>query len=88
MTTTSTPARARRQLPAVGSQLFLLLLTLGFLAPVAWAILSAFKPAIEIILCTLVALVGQSCEFRGMSIGFAMRSILYVFWSISRHKDR
>jgi len=46
---TSTPVRARRQLPAVGSQLFLLLLTLGFLAPVAWAILSAFKPAIEII---------------------------------------
>jgi multiple sugar transport system permease protein len=55
MTTTSnpvrtpTPNRVRRPLPAVGSQLFLLLLTLGFLAPVAWAILSAFKPAIDII---------------------------------------
>lgn len=46
-TTTARPRRRAR--PAVGSQLFLLLLTLAFLSPVAWAILSAFKPAIDII---------------------------------------
>lgn len=47
---TDTPrTHARRPLPAIGSQLFLVLLTLGFLAPVAWAILSAFKPAADII---------------------------------------
>lgn len=49
MTTTPTARRSRRPLPAIGTQAFLLLLTLGFLAPVAWAILSAFKPAIDII---------------------------------------
>lgn len=38
-----------RRLPAIGSQFFLLLLTAAFLAPVAWAILSAFKPANDII---------------------------------------
>jgi multiple sugar transport system permease protein len=43
------PRLARRALPAVGSQLFLGLLTLGFLAPVVWAIVSAFKPANDII---------------------------------------
>ena len=46
--------RRRFALPAVGSQLFLVLLTLGFLAPVAWAVLSAFKPAIDIIRYPLV----------------------------------
>jgi multiple sugar transport system permease protein len=46
---TTTPKRIRRPLPAIGSQAFLVLLALGFLAPVAWAILSAFKPAIDII---------------------------------------
>lgn len=49
MSTTPTPRRSRRPLPAIGTQAFLLLLTLGFLAPVAWAITSAFKPAIDII---------------------------------------
>ena len=44
---------ARRR-PAVGSQLFLVLLTLAFLAPVAWALLSAFKPANDIIRAPLV----------------------------------
>lgn len=48
MTPLQTPRR-RFALPAIGSQLFLVLLTLGFLAPVAWAVLSAFKPAIDII---------------------------------------
>jgi ABC-type glycerol-3-phosphate transport system permease component len=33
----------------VASQAFLLLLTVAFLAPVAWAVLSAFKPANDII---------------------------------------
>jgi ABC-type glycerol-3-phosphate transport system permease component len=33
----------------LGSQAFLLLLTLAFLAPVGWAVVSAFKPAVEII---------------------------------------
>ncbi len=39
----------RRERPAIGSQLFLVLLTVAFLAPVAWAVLSAFKPANDII---------------------------------------
>jgi len=48
--TTTTPTRTpRRALPAIGSQALLGLLTLGFLAPVAWAIVSAFKPANDII---------------------------------------
>lgn len=34
---------------AVASHLFLVLLTIGFLAPVVWALLSAFKPANDII---------------------------------------
>ncbi len=53
MTAPQTPSR-RRALPEIGTQLFLLLLTLGFLAPVAWALLSAFKPAIDIIRNPLV----------------------------------
>jgi multiple sugar transport system permease protein len=48
------PAQLRpattRTLPAtLGSQAFLLLLALAFLAPVAWALVSAFKPATQII---------------------------------------
>ncbi|MCU1558583.1 MAG: carbohydrate transporter permease [Microbacteriaceae bacterium] len=52
MTTTSIPLRSlarKRARPAIISQVFLLLLTLVFLAPVVWALLSAFKPANEII---------------------------------------
>ncbi|WP_248305671.1 carbohydrate ABC transporter permease [Agromyces sp. H66] len=41
--------RPRRELPQFGSQVLLMLLTLAFLAPVAWAVVSAFKPAVEII---------------------------------------
>jgi multiple sugar transport system permease protein len=44
--------RARRQgrgRPQIASQLFLGLLTLAFLAPVAWAVASSFKPAVDII---------------------------------------
>jgi multiple sugar transport system permease protein len=39
----------RRSRPAIVSQTFLVLLTIGFLAPVAWALVSAFKPANDII---------------------------------------
>jgi ABC-type glycerol-3-phosphate transport system permease component len=42
------PRRARRRLH-VGSHAFLLILTVAFLAPVAWAIVSSFKPAADII---------------------------------------
>lgn len=42
--------RARRDLAgALGSQAFLLVLALAFLAPVVWALVSAFKPATQII---------------------------------------
>jgi multiple sugar transport system permease protein len=44
-----TAPSARRIRPAIGSQLFLVLLTVAFLSPVAWALLSAFKPANAII---------------------------------------
>lgn len=46
--TVSTPAGERSR-PRIGSHVFLVVLTLAFLAPVAWAILSAFKPANDII---------------------------------------
>lgn len=55
--TTLTPSRSRarrRLLPALGSQAFLLLLTIAFLAPVVWAIASSFKPANDIIRRPLV----------------------------------
>jgi ABC-type glycerol-3-phosphate transport system permease component len=46
----SAPAARRIQRrPLIGSNIFLLVLTVAFLAPVAWAILSAFKPAGDII---------------------------------------
>ncbi|MFD6447610.1 carbohydrate ABC transporter permease [Promicromonospora sp. NPDC060204] len=49
-TTTRPPRTSPRGLPAaVGSQAFLLLLALAFLAPVVWALVSAFKPATQII---------------------------------------
>ena len=44
-----TTASIRRERPPVGSYLFLGILTLAFLAPVVWALLSAFKPAPTII---------------------------------------
>ncbi|WP_378144545.1 carbohydrate ABC transporter permease [Cnuibacter sp. UC19_7] len=43
------PSRPRRSRPLVVQNLFLGLLTLAFLAPVAWALVSAFKPAADII---------------------------------------
>jgi ABC-type sugar transport system, permease component len=46
----STPVRRRTaRRPLVASNVFLLTLTVAFLAPVAWAIVSSFKPAAEII---------------------------------------
>ena len=46
--TISTQAGERRR-PRIGSHAFLIVLALAFLAPVAWAVLSAFKPANDII---------------------------------------
>ncbi|NEN07726.1 carbohydrate ABC transporter permease [Diaminobutyricibacter tongyongensis] len=48
-TVTLTAARRPRPRIRVGSHIFLLILTIAFLAPVAWAILSSFKPAADII---------------------------------------
>ncbi|HEV7183956.1 MAG TPA: carbohydrate ABC transporter permease [Leifsonia sp.] len=47
--TTEILTRPRKARPAIASQVFLVLLTIGFLAPVIWALLSAFKPAADII---------------------------------------
>ncbi|WP_345763028.1 carbohydrate ABC transporter permease [Diaminobutyricibacter sp. McL0608] len=41
--------RPRRSRPAIASHLFLLLLMAAFLAPVVWTLVSAFKPANDII---------------------------------------
>ena len=41
--------RSRRSRPAIASHLFLLLLMVAFLAPVVWTLVSAFKPANDII---------------------------------------
>ncbi|WP_448061712.1 carbohydrate ABC transporter permease [Cellulomonas hominis] len=52
MTTLPAPRAAlrnRRAAPAVATQVFLGVLALAFLAPVLWALLSAFKPAQQII---------------------------------------
>lgn len=49
-----TPVRHRRAPLRLGSHAFLLLLMIGFLAPVAWGVLSAFKPANDIIRAPLV----------------------------------
>ncbi|WP_295824028.1 carbohydrate ABC transporter permease [uncultured Microbacterium sp.] len=46
---TNEPRRSRRPHPAIASQTFLIVLLVAFLAPVAWALLSAFKPANDII---------------------------------------
>ncbi|MGW4399924.1 carbohydrate ABC transporter permease [Amycolatopsis nivea] len=49
MTTLDVRERRRSARPLLGSHAFLLVLTVALLAPVAWAILSSFKPAGEII---------------------------------------
>lgn len=48
-TTGSTMRTKRKQRPRVGTHAFLLILMVAFLAPVMWAIVSAFKPANDII---------------------------------------
>ncbi|MFF1573348.1 carbohydrate ABC transporter permease [Leifsonia sp. NPDC058292] len=51
-TTAPTPAPTTRRIsrrPLIGSNVFLMVLTVAFLAPVVWAVLSAFKPAGDII---------------------------------------
>ena len=47
MTTLTTPRKHGR--PAIGSQAFMVVLTLLFLSPVVWAVISSFKPAVDII---------------------------------------
>ncbi|WP_026932119.1 carbohydrate ABC transporter permease [Glycomyces tenuis] len=47
MTATAKPERRTR--PRIGSHVFLMLLLVAFLAPVAWALVSAFKPAGDIV---------------------------------------
>ncbi|MCX7521404.1 carbohydrate ABC transporter permease [Microbacterium sp. STN6] len=68
MTATAVPTRRAHRRPLVGSNVFLLILTLAFLAPVAWALVSAFKPAAEIISDPLgLDLRGLTLDnFRGM----------------------
>ncbi|MEY9852283.1 multiple sugar transport system permease protein [Leifsonia sp. EB41] len=57
--------RRRRSLH-LGSHVFLLVLTVAFLAPVAWAIVSSFKPAAEIIRDPLGFSGFTLDNFRGM----------------------
>ncbi|QNO37670.1 carbohydrate ABC transporter permease [Protaetiibacter sp. SSC-01] len=59
--TISTQAGERRR-PHIASHAFLVVLTLAFLAPVVWAVLSAFKPANDIIRHPL--------EFDATTFGF------------------
>ncbi|WP_368498161.1 carbohydrate ABC transporter permease [Herbiconiux sp. A18JL235] len=78
---------SRRSRPAIGSQLFLVLLTVAFLAPVAWALLSAFKPANDIIRSPLLfdpstfTLDNYTAMFADVPIasGFVNTAIVLVF---------
>jgi multiple sugar transport system permease protein len=54
VTLAATRRTSPRRRPAIASQVFMVVLTLAFLAPVAWAVLSAFKPANDIIRNPLV----------------------------------
>ena len=47
--TTSSGFRTKRALPVLVSQVFLILLAIAFLSPVVWALVSAFRPANDII---------------------------------------
>ncbi|WP_291054383.1 carbohydrate ABC transporter permease [Herbiconiux sp.] len=88
MTALTTPrASGRRSRPAIGSQLFLVLLTVAFLAPVVWALLSAFKPANDIIRSPLLfdpstfTLDNYTAMFQDVPIasGFLNTGIVLVF---------
>ncbi|MCS5723935.1 carbohydrate ABC transporter permease [Herbiconiux sp. CPCC 203407] len=77
----------RRARPAIGSQLFLVLLTVAFLAPVVWALLSAFKPANDIIRSPLLfdpstfTLDNYAAMFEDVPIasGFVNTGVVLVF---------
>lgn len=78
------PQRAR---PAITSHVFLTLLLVGFLAPVVWALLSAFKPANDIITSPLgfdptrFTLDNYIAMFQDVPIapGFANTAVVLVF---------
>jgi ABC-type glycerol-3-phosphate transport system permease component len=77
----------RRTRPAIGSHLFLVVLTLAFLSPVVWAVFSAFKPAAKIIQSPLAfdpssfTLTNFSGMFADIPIGsgFLNTAIVLVF---------
>jgi len=79
------PPKKRR--PAIGSQAFLVLLTIGFLAPVTWAIASSFKPANDIIRAPLAfdpstfTLANYIAMFEDVPIatGFGNTAIVLLF---------
>ena len=81
------PRRALRSRPAIASQLFLVLLTVGFLAPVLWALVSAFKPANDIIRSPLAFDIGTFtldnyvAMFEDVPIasGFGTTAVVLVF---------
>lgn len=84
---TGTPRRTPRTRPRLGSHAFLMLLLVGFLAPVAWALLSAFKPANEIIRSPLTfdpttfTLDNYTAMFQDVPIGdgFVNTGVVLVF---------
>lgn len=79
--------RPRRTRPAIVSHVFLALLLVGFLAPVVWALLSAFKPANDIITSPLgfdptrFTLDNYIAMFQDVPIasGFANTAVVLVF---------
>ncbi|GAB3652396.1 carbohydrate ABC transporter permease [Glycomyces tarimensis] len=79
--------RERRSRPHLGSHAFLMLLLVAFLAPVAWALLSAFKPANDIIRSPLTfdpgtfTLDNYTAMFQDVPIGegFLNTSIVLLF---------
>lgn len=79
--------RSRRRWQILGSHAFLVLLLLAFLAPVVWALLSAFKPASDIISSPLTfdpsefTLENYSAMFRDVPLGnaFVNTGVVVVF---------
>ncbi|PSL37800.1 carbohydrate ABC transporter membrane protein 2 (CUT1 family) [Labedella gwakjiensis] len=84
---TEAARRPRRTRPAIVSHVFLALLLVGFLAPVVWALLSAFKPANDIITSPLgfdptrFTLDNYIAMFQDVPIasGFANTAVVLVF---------
>ncbi|WP_022887211.1 carbohydrate ABC transporter permease [Glaciibacter superstes] len=84
--TTLTTLRPRPRF-GIGQHVFLVILTIAFLAPVAWAILSSFKPAAEIITDPLgfdpssFSLGNYAAMFQDVPIatGFLNTGIVLVF---------